>query len=151
MIEMKTTRLGALEFRYAESPGPNPPILFLHGATDSLASYLAPMGELVGDFHLFALDFRGHGLSDHSQGRYRIRDHCGDVQAFSTTIIRRPTIIAGHSLGGLVAACTAAFAHDLVRGVLLEDPPIYTAQMPRISEPGCPPRRYAVRRVRSRR
>jgi len=134
MIEVKTTRLGPLEFRYAESPGPNPPVLFLHGATDSLESYLAPMGELIGHFHLFALDFRGHGLSDHSQRRYRIRDHSGDVQAFLTIIIRRPTIIAGHSLGALVAAFTAAFAHDLVRGVLLEDPPLYTAQMPRLSE-----------------
>jgi pimeloyl-ACP methyl ester carboxylesterase len=133
MIETKTTRLGGLEFRYAESPGPDPPILFLHGATDSLESYLAPMGELVG-FHLFALDFRGHGLSGRSQGQYRIRDHSEDVQAFSSTIIRRPTVIAGHSLGALVAAFTAAFAQDLVHGVLLEDPPLYTAQMPRLRE-----------------
>jgi pimeloyl-ACP methyl ester carboxylesterase len=134
MIEMKMTRLGALEFRYAESPGPNPPILFLHGTTDSLESYLAPLGELVGHFHLFALDFRGHGLSEHSQGRYRIRDHSEDVQAFLATMIRRPTIIAGHSLGALVAAFTAAFAPDLICGAFLEDPPLYTAQMPRIRE-----------------
>jgi pimeloyl-ACP methyl ester carboxylesterase len=134
MIEMKTIRLGALDFRHAEGAGPNPPILFLHGATDSLESYLASMGELVGDFHLFALDLRGHGLSGHSQGRYRIREHSEDVQAFLSTIIRRPTIIAGHSLGALVAAFTAAFADDLIRGVFLEDPPVYTAQMPRISE-----------------
>ncbi len=134
MIEMKTARLGALGFRYAESPGPNPPILFLHGATDSLESYLAPMGELVGHFHLFALDFRGHGLSDQSQGRYRIRDHSEDVQAFLATVIRRPTIVAGHSLGALVAVFAAAFARDLICGALLEDPPLYTAQMPRMRE-----------------
>ena len=131
MVEMKTARVGDIDLRFVESGGPDPPVVFLHGVTDSLSSYLAPMAALSERFHLFALDFRGHGASGHGGG-YRVQDHSKDVQAIVRGVIGRPVVLAGHSLGALVAAYTAAFAPDLVCGAMLEDPPFFSAQMPRM-------------------
>ncbi len=119
---------------YVEVEGPSPPIVFLHGVTDSSESYRAPMAMLAGEFRMLALDFRGHGRSDHAPGKYRICDYAHDLQEFMTTVVQQPAIIAGHSLGALVAVYTAAVATDLPHGILLEDPPFYTAQMPALKE-----------------
>src|SRR5262245_685796 len=113
--------------------GPTPPIVFLHGVTDSSDSYRTPMALLGGEFQMFAVDLRGHGRSGHAS-TYRIRDHADDLREFLTTVVRRPAVLAGHSLGALVAGLTAVVASGLVHGVLLEDPPFYTAQMPALKD-----------------
>ena len=129
-----TANLRGVKVRYLDVPGPSPPIVFLHGGTESLESYGAPMAILAGEHRLLAMDFRGHGLSDRTPGRYRVRDYAEDVRAFVQLHVGEPVVIAGHSLGGLVAVCTGAVAMDIVRGVFLEDPPLYTAQMPALSD-----------------
>jgi pimeloyl-ACP methyl ester carboxylesterase len=131
---MNAASLRGITVHYLEVAGASPPIVFLHGVTDSLESYRAPMAMLAGEYRMLAMDFRGHGLSDHTPGGYRIRDYAEDVQAFVQRIVGEPVVIAGHSLGGLVAACTGALALDLVCGVFLEDPPLYTGQMPALSD-----------------
>ena len=54
------------------------------------------------------------------------------MAAFLRTVVGKPTVVAGHSLGGLVTAWVAASAPDLVKGILLEDPPFYITQPPRL-------------------
>jgi pimeloyl-ACP methyl ester carboxylesterase len=49
-------------------------------------------------------------------------------------VIGAPAVVAGHSLGGLVAAALAADTPTLVRGVSLEDPPMYLGDMTRFRQ-----------------
>jgi pimeloyl-ACP methyl ester carboxylesterase len=83
--------------------------------------------------HVYALDLRGHGGSSHAAS-YRACDYAADVAAFIRTLIGAPAVVVGHSLGGLVAAALAADAPTLVRGVLLEDPPMYLGDMARFRQ-----------------
>jgi pimeloyl-ACP methyl ester carboxylesterase len=129
-MEMKDYQLRGVKVRYVEAEGPSPSIVFLHGVTDSLTSYLAPMSMLGGEFRMLAMDFRGHGLSGHTPGEYRVRDYAEDVLEFVNGVVREPALVVGHSLGSMVAASMSSVAPGLVRGVFLEDPPFYTAQMP---------------------
>lgn len=133
-VSMKDAQLTGGRVSYVEVEGPSPPIVFLHGLTDSAESYRLPMAMLAGEVRMVAMDFRGHGRSDHALAMYRICDYASDLQEFLTTVVRRPAIVAGHSLGALVAAFTAAVATDLFHGVFLEDAPFYTAQMPALKE-----------------
>jgi len=73
----------------------------------------ALMAMLAGEFRMVAMNFRGHGRSDHASGKYRIRDYSKDLQELVANVVRGPAIVARHSLGGLVAAFTAAAAPDL--------------------------------------
>ncbi len=102
------------------------PILFFHGVGRQgrdFAPLFAPLGH---DRSLFAIDARGHGLSDRAPGHYQIRDHARDAVSVLEAITHSgatPAVIFGHSMGALEAMTTASLRPDLVRGVILEDPP----------------------------
>jgi pimeloyl-ACP methyl ester carboxylesterase len=54
-----------------------------------------------------------------------------NLRTFLDRVVGRPAIVAGHSSGGQLAAWLGANAPELVCGVLLEDPPMFTTLWPR--------------------
>ena len=105
--------------------GPNraPNVLCLHGISNSRDTWYETVDRLRDRFRVWTLDFRGHGHSDRAQ-RYLVEDYTSDAQAVLDQI-GRPTIVVGHSLGGIVAVRLAQYPNQNVRAVLLEDPPMY--------------------------
>jgi pimeloyl-ACP methyl ester carboxylesterase len=101
-----------------------PPLLFLHGLSGSSATYDEVRTSVDATHRVLSLDFRGHGGSDRVPGTYQVPHYGADVAAFIEWT-GRPVAIAGHSLGGAVAAYLAGARPDLVAGALLEDPPLY--------------------------
>ena len=73
-------------------------------------------------WHLHLIDHRGHGGSGRAPGQYRVVDHVEDALTVLNWL-GRPAVLFGHSLGALVAAAAAAARPELVRAVVLEDPP----------------------------
>ena len=55
-----------------------------------------------------------------------------DLAAFLETKIGEPASVTGNSSGGLLTAWLAANRPDLVRSIVLEDPPLFSAEYPRI-------------------
>jgi pimeloyl-ACP methyl ester carboxylesterase len=133
-LDNKIIELDEVNLRYIEIPGPGLPLVLLHGVTGSLEAYLPLFEELGQIAHIYALDFRGHGLSGHvhAPDEYRVQDYGQDLQRFLKTVVGKPVVLAGHSLGGLIATWTAAQPGATIRGVLLEDPPMYKALMPAV-------------------
>nr|WP_308802031.1 alpha/beta fold hydrolase [Streptomyces polyasparticus] len=81
------------------------------------------------EFQVFAVDLRGQGRSTWTPGRYGLNIWGADVERFIDLVIRRPAIVAGNSSGGVITAWLAAYAKPgLVRGAILEDPPLFSAQ-----------------------
>lgn len=109
----------------AEGPRNGPPMLLIHGATDSWQTWAPLLPELTQKWHIFALDLRGHGKSAHTPGDYSIMRFAEDCAAFLRERVHRPAVLVGHSLGGWVALITAALAHDHTRAFVLEDPPLW--------------------------
>jgi pimeloyl-ACP methyl ester carboxylesterase len=72
-------------------------------------------------------------------------DHVDDVLAVLAWL-GRPTVLYGHSLGALVAAAVATKRPELVRAVVLEDPPS-NAFLGRLSETPYYPTFVAMRRL----
>lgn len=130
----KTVELEGVSLRYIERPGPGFPLVLLHGVTGSVEAYSPLLDELAEVAHVYGLDFRGHGLSGHvhAPDEYRVQDYGQDLQRFLEEVIGEPVVLAGHSLGGLIATWTAAQPGATIRGVLLEDPPMYKALMPAV-------------------
>ncbi|MFX1417188.1 MAG: alpha/beta fold hydrolase, partial [Promethearchaeota archaeon] len=79
-------------------------------------------------------DVRGHGKSDWTTGKYTFNSIGRDMTAFIETAIKEPAIVSGNSSGGLIALWLAANRPDLVRGIIMEDPPLFSAEWPRIKE-----------------
>jgi len=131
-----TISLAGTETHYVELGGSGPPLVLLHGITDSLESYLPAAAKLTQSARVFAMDSRGHGRSAWTRDHYRVRDFAADVRLFLDQVVGEPAVLAGHSLGGLVAGYVASRSGAKLRGVFLEDPPLYRGRMPALEETG---------------
>lgn len=122
--------LGEVVMNYAEAGSPAaPPLLLVPGQTESWWGYEAAMALLAKDFHVFAVDVRGHGRSSWTPGRYTLDNMGGDLVRFIAKVIGRPTIVSGCSSGGVLSAWLAAYAMPgQVRGAILEDPPLFASE-----------------------
>jgi len=101
-----------------------PPVLLLHGITNSTATWGWIVPDLARDHRVLRLDFRGHGRSDRAPGTYGMASYVSDAAAVCEQVIGRPCVAIGHSLGGGTAATLAQQRPGLLRGVVLEDPPL---------------------------
>lgn len=103
-----TTTADGVEIHY-EVTGDGPPVVLVHGITDSSADW-APVDErLAADHTVVAVDLRGHGDSGDAED-YSALAMANDVAAVvAATGIDAPLLI-GHSLGGAVVSAYAAGA-----------------------------------------
>lgn len=123
----------AVTLNYMEYPNRNPPILLLHGATSRWQSFLPVIPELTHHFHVYALDFRGHGQSQRMGGAYTLSDYLNDVYVFINECIKEPVIIMGHSLGGMIGIMLAAKHPELVKNLIMIDTPLTLKPLHRLA------------------
>jgi len=99
--------------------GSGTPMLALHGWLDNAHSF-APLAR-QGLAPLLALDFAGHGLSDHRppEAATHFVDHVRDVERVAATLEHEPFDLVGHSMGAGVAVLFAATFPERVRRLVL--------------------------------
>lgn len=94
-----------------------PPLLMIHGAGASSAIWLELMHRLSRHRRCVALDLPGHGRSGGAVSSVaEMRDAVGGVAA---ALCLGPSVLVGHSLGGLVAQAAALAWPDKVAGLIL--------------------------------
>jgi pimeloyl-ACP methyl ester carboxylesterase len=114
-----------LTLHYEDDGDPEaPPVLLLHGITQSTATWGWLVPHLADAHRVVRLDFRGHGRSGRTPGAYVFPGFVADATAICERVLGQPAVIVGHSLGGGAAAGLAQTRPELVRGVVLEDPAI---------------------------
>lgn len=113
-------------------PNPGAPrVLCLHGWMDNAASF-APLAEHLADFDLVALEYAGHGHSDHRPrgARYYLHDYFFDAVAALDALGWSRCRLVGHSLGTAIAVTCAAAEPARVEAIALLD------GLGMLSEPG---------------
>ncbi|MGH7857892.1 MAG: alpha/beta fold hydrolase, partial [Candidatus Binatia bacterium] len=86
-----------------------PVVLCSHGITANHVTFDALADELGDGFRILAPDHRGRGRSRDVAGPWGMRAHAADlVAALDHEGIERADVLVGHSMGGFVAAVTAA-------------------------------------------
>lgn len=123
--------LGEVTLNYATTGNPDKPaVLLIPEQSGSWWGYGEAMGLLADDFQVFAVDLRGQGRSTWTPRRYSIDNFGNDLVRFIATVIKRPVIVSGNSSGGVIAAWLSAYSMPgQVRGVLLEDPPLFASEL----------------------
>jgi pimeloyl-ACP methyl ester carboxylesterase len=98
------------------------PILCLHGWLDNAASF-TPLALQLAQLPLLALEFPGHGHSDHrsKDAYYYFFDWVQDLVALCRQQHWQQLTIIGHSMGGMVATALAAAFPELVARLILID------------------------------
>jgi 2-hydroxy-6-oxonona-2,4-dienedioate hydrolase len=107
--------------RVVESQGGTTPLVCLHGVGSRADRFIPAIPGLVAaGFHVYAIDFPGHGLADKADWiDYRPRGFADFIAAVLDEVGLTQVVIAGTSLGGLVAARLACDRPDLVAAVVL--------------------------------
>lgn len=117
---------GTPDLHYVEGPAAGPPLLLLHGVTGHWRHWEALLPELMREWHVFALDHRGHGRSGRATDGYFVANYCQDAAGFVRGVFTQPVTVIGHSLGAMVALSLAAECAPHIARVVLEDPPFHT-------------------------
>ena len=94
-------------------------IIFLHGITDSSSSWASTAPLLADEYHVYALDQRGHGDSESPDGGYSIFQFGEDVIEFMNFKNIKKAVIAGHSMGSAIAHQVASKYPDRVSELIL--------------------------------
>lgn len=132
-------------------PAEQPTLLLLHATGFHARCWDATVAGLPTDRHVVALDLPGHGRSYRPPSLSDWLSIADDVSAFVNATFAAPVLVAGHSMGGFVAARLAAKAPDQVARLLMIDPVIMPADYYR-GEPdnmGSDPNAHPVARRRN--
>ena len=98
--------------------GHGAPLVFLHGVGLRAESWQSQIDDLQSDFELFALDLPGHGSSSQLKNDMpELAEYTKCIANFITTTIGDQVVIAGHSMGAMIALDLAARYSALCTGV----------------------------------
>jgi pimeloyl-ACP methyl ester carboxylesterase len=104
---------------YAEHGAPDgTPVVLLHGITDSWRAFEPVLPHLPDSIHAYSLTARGHGDASRP-GSYRLDDMVDDVARFLDAVGLDAAIVAGHSMGAVVATRFAIDHPDRTAGLVI--------------------------------
>jgi 2-hydroxy-6-oxonona-2,4-dienedioate hydrolase len=102
--------------------GSGPDLVLLHGTGGHLEAYARDIAGLAADFRVTAYDMVGHGWSDLPDRPYTIDVLCDHLTGLMDALEIGTTHLSGESLGGWVAAWTAAHHPRRVARMVLNTP-----------------------------
>ena len=118
--KIKSQRLNLNYVDWGNADAPN--MLLIHGGRDHARNWDWVAKSLRSDYHIMALDNRGHGDSDWANtGPYGIDEFVYDVAELVHQKKLSPLTIIGHSLGGIISLrYTGLFPENVVKLVAIE-------------------------------
>ena len=127
MQSIQRERFGDFSVLHRETSGVRPvAVHFAHASGFNAETYRELLRDLDPALDVYAMDARGHGMSEAPADPRKLRSwrqYRQDLEAFVETL-SRPTVLAGHSMGATVSMELAALRPDLVQGLVLIDPVI---------------------------
>ncbi len=116
---LETRRAGPVEYHVG---GAGEPLLLVHGLGGSAENWVEVVPELVQRHRVIAIDLPGHaGSGTLARGATMDEFAAATASVLDAENVER-TLVAGHSLGGLVALRLARMRPGLVGGLLLVAP-----------------------------
>ena len=93
-----------------------PTMILVHGGLDHARSWDWVAKALRDDYHVYALDLRGHGNSAWAPGSmYSIAEHVLDLSGLIDLINANPVYIIGHSMGAIMTLLYAGLYPEKVK------------------------------------
>ncbi|MER5308716.1 alpha/beta hydrolase [Streptomyces sp. NPDC002773] len=101
-----------------------PPVVLVHGRGENSTTWSRVAKELAADHRVYAVDLRGHGLSDRP-GHYGFDVFRDELGGFLKALGLTGATVVAHSMGAAAAFLLAQREPDLIGRLVLEEPPAF--------------------------
>lgn len=127
-----------VHIHYTRTGGDKPSVILLHGFQTAGITWLRTAQALAG-YDVIMPDFRGHGLSSGIEHGFSAELLTEDIAALIRALKLDKVFVVGHSMGGEIAGRLAVTHPDLVRALVLVDPPLRPFNLPPVDLDNPPP------------
>src|SRR5690606_1480130 len=124
--EVRGVRLHYRVVGHPSGPG-GPPVVMLHGLMGHAREWDVAVREIATAHQVWALDQRGHGLSDWAED-YSRGTMADDLIGWAEDAGLRGAVVVGHSMGATVALLAASRRPDLFARLVIIDMAPKTAE-----------------------
>jgi pimeloyl-ACP methyl ester carboxylesterase len=128
----KAVQIRETDLHYVEGPDNGPALLLLHAQLMDWFDYSRVLPELSKSYHIFVVDYNGHGKTQAPASTMNANAIGNILATFIENEIKKPAFVSGNSSGGLLTAWLAANKPELVKAILLEDPPLFSSEYPKV-------------------
>ncbi|MHB9059167.1 MAG: alpha/beta fold hydrolase [Bacillota bacterium] len=115
------TTLDGTSLHYLDWGGSGSPVILLHGLSGRSTGWSEVAERLRGGHRVVAPDLRGHGDSGKPAGPYSAEAFTADLIALLDHLGWPQANLVGHSLGGRIALCAAAWHPARVDRIVVEE------------------------------
>ena len=134
-IVEKQADVNGVQYNYAEGPDNGQPLVLLHAQLLDWYTYSKVLPALSEHFHVYAIDYPGHGKTVCPDDFIMNADNIGgSLDTFIREVVGEPVFISGNSSGGLLTTWLAANDPEMIMAAVLEDPPLFSSEYPEIKE-----------------
>lgn len=144
---VKTLTVNGYPMAYVER-GAGPTLVLVHGAVSDYRTFAPQITSLSPRVHVIAVSLR-HYYPERWNGKgsdFSEKQHAQDLIAFIERLGAGPVYLAAHSRGGMPAILLAQSRPDLVRKLVLMEPPLKALHAKGAEDPRVPRWRETVRR-----
>jgi len=124
---MNAISLATTSVAYVER-GHGAPVVLVHGSTSDYRTWDGVLDALAERFRAIAYSRRYHWPNEriHEGADYSMQEHVDDLEALTGILDAAPAHLIGHSYGGFLCLLLAIRRPELVRSLILVEPPVLT-------------------------
>jgi len=111
---------------YYERSGHGPAMLFVHGMCGDAEVWAEQARRFSGRFTCVRYDRRGHSRSSRGEALISAARHADDIAALVVALDLAPCLLVGSSGGAVIALDVARRYGQLLHGVVLSEPPLFS-------------------------
>jgi len=104
--------------------GSGEPLVLVHGSWGSHHNWDSVVPGLSAHHRVISYDRRGHSESERPTGQGTFAEDVADLSALIEALAAAPAWVIGSSVGAIITLQLAAARPDLVRGVVVHEPPL---------------------------
>jgi pimeloyl-ACP methyl ester carboxylesterase len=120
---MPTSTINGVQL-YWELSGGGEPVVLVHGSWGDHLNWARVVPGLSNTLRIATYDRRGHSLSERP-GSGSIADDVADLAGLIEHLFDGPAHVVGNSFGAAIALRLAAQRPDLVRSLIVHEPPLF--------------------------
>lgn len=118
--------VNGLRIAYATSGIGGEPLVLVHGSWGSRHNWDTVVPGFAEHLRVVAYDRRGHGESERPPGQGSFTEDVADLAALIEALGPAPAWVAGNSSGAVITLQLAAARPDLLRGIAVHEPPMWS-------------------------